>query len=162
MRRSAHRPVRRSGTLRGDGFTLIEIMAVVLIIGLLSTLVGIAIFPQIDKARISTAKSQIKMLDAALESYRMDNAKFPTSDQGLHALIQPPPDARNAPPGGSYLRERRVPEDPWGNAYQYESPGQHNPHSYDLWSFGADGSPGGSGVDADIGNWADDEDITGT
>jgi len=164
LRSIRDRDVGRAGTsraLRRRGFTLIEIMAVVLIIGLLSTLVGIAIFPQIDKARVSTARSQIKMLDAALESYRMDNAKFPTSDQGLRALVQPPPDARNAPPGGSYLRERRVPEDPWGNAYQYESPGQRNPHSYDLWSFGADGSPGGSGVDADIGNWSEDDTLDG-
>jgi general secretion pathway protein G len=139
---------------RASGFTLIEIMAVVLIIGLLSTLVGIAIFPQIDKARVNTAASQIKMLDAALETYRMDNSRFPTSEQGLRALVVPPPDARSA---SSYLREKRIPEDPWGNAYQYESPGQHNREAYDLWSFGADGSPGGDGVDADIGNWAEDD-----
>ncbi|MEM7411913.1 MAG: type II secretion system major pseudopilin GspG [Myxococcota bacterium] len=142
---------------RARGFTLIEIMAVVLIIGLLSTLVGIAIFPQIDKARVNTARSQLKMLDAALETYRMDNAKFPTSEQGLVSLVRPPADARNAPPGGSYLREKRVPADPWGNPYQYEAPGQHNKHAYDLWSLGADGAPGGTGVDADIGNWASDD-----
>ena len=137
------------------GFTLIEIMAVVLIIGLLSTLVGMAIFPQIDKARVNTARTQIAMLDAALEAYRMDNADFPSSDQGLIALIQPPPEARNAQPGG-YLRERRIPQDPWGHPFQYEMPGQHNAHSYDLWSFGKDGSPGGEGVNADIGNWVED------
>ena len=142
---------------RESGFTLIEIMAVVLIIGLLSTLVGLAIFPQIDKARVNTAKGQLQMLDAALESYRMDNARFPTSDQGLIALVKPPADVRNAPPGG-YLREQRIPNDPWGNPYQYEAPGQHNPHTYDLWSFGADGSPGGSGADADIGNWVEGDD----
>ena len=142
---------------RARGFTLIEIMAVVLIIGLLSTLVGIAIFPQIDKARVNTARSQIKMLDAALETYRMDNARFPTSEQGLVALVRPPADARNAPPGGSYLREKRVPEDPWGNPYQYESPGQHNKHAYDLWSLGSDGAPGGTDTAADIGNWASDD-----
>jgi general secretion pathway protein G len=139
---------------RTRGFTLIEIMAVVLIIGLLSALVGIAIFPQIDKARVNTAKTQLKMLDAALEAYRMDNASFPTSEQGLVSLIQPPPEARNALPGG-YLREKRVPDDPWGTKFQYESPGQHNSDSYDLWSFGADGTPGGSGADADIGNWVE-------
>jgi general secretion pathway protein G len=144
----------RDTTHTSGGFTLIEIMAVVLIIGLLSTLVGIAIFPQIDKARVRTAGAQMKMLDAALESYRMDNAKFPTSEQGLSALITPPPEARNYQPGG-YLRERRIPDDPWGNPYQYEAPGQKNPHSYDLWSFGADGASGGEGVDADIGNWTD-------
>lgn len=137
------------------GFTLIEIMAVVLIIGLLSTLVGLAIFPQIDRARVSTARTQLAMIDAALEAYRMDNANFPTSEQGLVSLIRPPPEARNPLPGG-YLREQRIPEDPWGNPFQYEMPGQHNAHSYDLWSFGADGNPGGEGVDADIGNWTED------
>lgn len=138
-----------------SGFTLIEIMAVVLIIGLLGTLVGLAIAPQIDKARVSTARSQIRMLDAALETYRMDNARFPASEHGLDALINPPPDARNYQPGG-YLAKRQIPLDPWGNPYQYEAPGQHNDTSYDLWSLGADGAPGGDGVDADIGNWAED------
>ena len=137
------------------GFTLIEIMAVVLIIGLLSTLVGLAIFPRIDQAKVSTTRTQITMLDGALESYRMDNAHFPTTEQGLTALVNPPPEARNAVPGG-YLRERRVPQDAWGKPFQYEFPGSHNAHSYDLWSFGADGNPGGDGVDADIGNWVED------
>jgi len=143
-----------SGTERERGFTLIEIMAVVLIIGLLSTLVGLAIFPQIDKARVNTARSQLRMLDAALESYRMDNARFPTSEQGLEALVTAPAEARNYQAGG-YLRERRIPDDPWGNPYLYEAPGQHNSHSYDLWSYGADGTPGGEGVDSDIGNWTE-------
>jgi general secretion pathway protein G len=136
------------------GFTLIEIMAVVLIIGLLTTLVGIAIVPQIDKSRVNTARAQLKMLDAAIETYRMDSARFPTTEQGLRALIEEPAEARNYQPGG-YLRERRIPLDPWGNEYQYEAPGAHNDHSYDLWSYGADGVPGGEGVDADIGNWGD-------
>jgi general secretion pathway protein G len=136
------------------GFTLIEIMAVVLIIGLLTTLVGIAIVPQIDKSRVSTARVQMKMLDAAIETFRMDSARFPTTEQGLQALIEEPADARNYQAGG-YLRERRIPPDPWGNPYQYEQPGTHNDHSYDVWSFGADGAPGGEGVDADIGNWGD-------
>jgi general secretion pathway protein G len=137
------------------GFTLIEIMAVVLIIGLLSTLVGLAIFPQIDKSRVNTARVQIKMLDAALETYRMDNSNFPTTEQGLESLVKEPTGAVNYQPGG-YLRERRIPDDPWGNPYQYESPGQHNEHSYDLWSHGADGSPGGDAINADIGNWFED------
>ena len=137
---------------RRQGFTLIEIMAVVLIIGLLTTLVGIAIIPQIDKGRVTTARTQIKNLEAALETYRMDNARFPTTEQGLRALIEAPPDVRNFQTGG-YLREKRIPVDPWGNPYQYESPGTHNDHSFDLWSWGADGAAGGAGTDADIGNW---------
>jgi general secretion pathway protein G len=143
------------GTRQSRGFTLIEIMAVVLIIGLLTTLVGLAIFPRIDQAKVTTTKTQINMLDGALESYRMDNAHFPTTEQGLIALINPPPEARNSVPGG-YLRERRVPQDAWGHPFHYEFPGTHNPQSYDLWSDGADGNPGGDGVDADIGNWVDD------
>lgn len=142
------------------GFTLIEIMAVVLIIGLLSTLVGIAIFPQIDKSRVNAARAQLKMLDAALETFRMDSARFPSTDQGLEALIIEPADARNYQAGG-YLRERRVPDDPWGNPYLYEFPGQNNPHAYDIWSWGADGEAGGSGVDADIGNWRETDMVGG-
>ena len=142
------------------GFTLIEIMAVVLIIGLLSTLVGIAIFPQIDKSRVNAARAQLKMLAAALETFRMDSARFPSTDQGLEALIIEPADARNYQAGG-YLRERRVPDDPWGNPYLYEFPGQNNPHAYDIWSWGADGEAGGSGVDADIGNWRETDMVGG-
>jgi general secretion pathway protein G len=84
----------------------------------------------------------------------MDNARYPTSEQGLDALVNEPDDARSYPQGG-YLQKRRVPEDPWGNPYEYEQPGQNNSHSFDLWSYGADGKPGGEGVDADIGNWDD-------
>lgn len=145
---------------RRSGFTLIEIMAVVLIIGLLTTLVGIAIIPQIDKGRVTTARTQIKNLEAALETYRMDNARFPTTEQGLDALINPPPDVRNYQAGG-YLREHRIPVDPWGNPYQYESPGTHNDRSFDLWSWGADGAAGGSETDTDIGNWVAGEDVAG-
>ena len=134
------------------GFTLIEIMAVVLIIGLLSTIVGVSIFAQVDKGRITAASVQIANLESVLEIYRMDNARYPTTEQGLDALVNESEDARNFPPGG-YLQKRRLPEDPWGNIYEYEQPGQNNPHSFDLWSFGADGKPGGEGVDADIGNW---------
>ena len=96
------------------GFTLIEIMAVVLIIGLLSTIVGVSIFAQVDKGRITAASVQIANLESVLELYRMDNARYPTSEQGLDALVNEPDDARSYPPGG-YLQKRRVPEDPWGN-----------------------------------------------
>ena len=135
------------------GFTLIEIMAVVLIIGLLSTIVGVSIFAQVDKGRITATRVQIANLESVLELYRMDNAHYPTTEQGLDALVNEPSDARNFPPGG-YLR-KRLPKDPWGNPYEYEQPGQNNSHAFDLWSYGADGEPGGEDVDADIGNWDD-------
>jgi general secretion pathway protein G len=144
-----------------DGFTLIEIMAVVLIIGLLSGIVGVAIFSQVDKGRATAAKAQISNLESVLELYRMDNARFPTTEQGLEALVVRPsssPEPRNYPEGG-YMTKKVIPLDPWQNPYQYESPGQHNRESYDLWTYGADGTPGGDGVNADIGNWADDGDL---
>jgi general secretion pathway protein G len=148
------RPARGAGG-RAAGFTLIEIMAVVLIMGFLAGIVGVAIIGQIDRARVTTAEAQIKQLESALAFYQMDNGRFPTTEQGLEALVRPPttgPQARNYRPGG-YLQGGQVPLDPWGNPFQYESPGRVNTTSFDLWSFGADGSPGGEGVDADIGNW---------
>ncbi len=143
---------------RNPGFTLIEIMAVVLIIGLLSTIVGAAIFRQVDRARVTAARAQISSLGGVLELYRMDNGKFPTSEQGLLALVEAPtaePVPRNYPAGG-YLKDGRLPVDPWGDPYLYEIPGASNPHAFDLWSFGADGAPGGEGIDADVGNWAEE------
>jgi general secretion pathway protein G len=143
---------------REAGFTLIEIMAVVLIIGLLGGIVGAAIFGRIDQARVTTARTQIKQIEAALDFYRMDNGRYPTSDQGLDALIHPPtiePIPKNFRPEG-YLSGGKVPTDPWSNPYKYLSPGTNNAYSFDLWSDGADGAPGGSGTDADIGNWAEE------
>lgn len=137
------------------GFTLIEIMAVVLIMGLLMAVVGVNIKAQIDKARLATAKAQITQLESALEFYRMDNGRYPTSEQGLEALVREPagdPRPRNYPPEG-YLKKADAMLDPWGEKFQYEAPGSHNPHSYDLWTQGADAAPGGEGGNADIGNW---------
>jgi general secretion pathway protein G len=162
MHHPANLPARDSRRLRG-GFTLIEIMAVVLIIGLLSTIVGVSIFQQVDRGRVTAARAQITNLEGVLELYRMDNGRFPTSEQGLDALVNPPTEgnaARNFPEGG-YLKGGRVPLDPWGEPYQYESPGQNNRHAYDIWSLGADGKPGGTGVDSDIGNWSDDDEAAG-
>ena len=141
---------------RRSGFTLIEIMAVVLIIGLLSTIVGTMVFRQIDKAKVTAAKAQISSLGGVLELYRMDNGRFPNTEQGLTALVQAPtidPVPRNYPAGG-YIKDGRLPEDPWGEPYHYEMPGTNNPHGYDLWSLGADNQPGGEDADADLGNWA--------
>jgi general secretion pathway protein G len=150
-----HEIARPRDARRSSAFTLIEIMAVVIIIGLLTTIVGAAIFQQVDKGRVTTAKAQINSLEGVLELYRMDAGRFPTTEQGLEALIAAPSGdnaPRNYPPGG-YLKGGRVPLDPWSNPYFYEAPGQHNPHSFDLWSEGADGTAGGQGVEADVGNW---------
>lgn len=143
---------------RIDGFTLIEIMAVVIIIGLLTGIVGTAIFQRVDQGKTTATAAQISNLESVLELYRMDNGRFPTTEQGLEALVNEPagePAARNYPPGG-YLRGSRLPRDPWGESYHYEAPGQHNRHSFDIWSTGSDAAEGGEGTDADIGNWADE------
>jgi len=144
---------------RERGFTLIEIMAVVIIMGLLMGLVGISVFQQGDKARGTTAKAKIVQIESALEFYRMDNSRYPTTEQGLRALLERPtttPEPRNYPPEG-YLKTSDALLDPWGGRFQYESPGQRNPYSFDLWSLGADQSPGGDALDADIGNWDEDD-----
>jgi general secretion pathway protein G len=144
----------REAARRNAGFTLIEIMAVVLIIGFLTSMVGIQIFRQVDKARVQAAQTQLGQLESLLELYRMDNARFPSTEQGLDALVHPStidPQPRNFPPGG-YLNKPELPLDPWQNAYQYTSPGECNPQSFDLWSFGADGKQGGEDLDADVGN----------
>ncbi len=141
-----------------SGFTLIEIMAVVLIIGLLTAVVGTAIFGQIDRARVTTAKTQMKNIEAALDFYRMDNGKYPTTEQGLDALVHQPstePVPRQYRPEG-YINGGKVPRDPWGATYEYQAPGQRNTYGFDIWSFGSDGQPGGKDVDADIGNWSED------
>jgi general secretion pathway protein G len=137
------------------GFTLIEIMAVVLIMGLLMGFVGVNVFSSVQRARSESASAQIKALEGALELYRMDNARYPTTEQGLDALVREPtgsPAPRNYPPDG-YIAKNEIPLDPWGNPYEYESPGQHNLRGYDIWSHGADSTPGGESYDADIGNW---------
>ena len=147
----------RRAPRREDGFTLIEIMAVVLIMGFLAGIVGVAVVAQIDKARVTTTRTQIKQLEAALAFFQMENGFFPSTDQGLQALVEMPTagrEARNYREGG-YLQGGEVPLDAWQSPYQYESPGQFN-RDYDIWSLGADGVPGGTGVDADIGNWPED------
>ena len=139
-----------------SGFTLIEIMAVVIIMGLLMGIVGVTVFSRVDDARIAAARIQLKQIEIALDFYRMDNSRYPTTEQGLKALIEAPADVRSYPPGG-YLRSRDGLLDPWENAFQYQSPGQHNTHAYDVWSEGADGAPGGTDLNAEIGNWVEDD-----
>lgn len=141
---------------RALAFTLIEIMAVVLIIGLLIGLVGTQVFQQVSGARVGTTRAQINSLEAALGFYQLDNGRFPTSEQGLDALVHKPsgaPEPRNWRSGG-YLKGGVVPTDAWGGDFEYESPGTHNTDAFDLWSLGADATAGGADADADIGNWA--------
>ena len=134
---------------RRSGFTLIEILVVIVVIAILATLVAPNIFQHVGAAKDATAKSQIEMLGAALDAYRLDNGRYPSTEQGLNALwekptIDPPANWRNP-----YLR-KPVPLDPWGRPYIYASPGTRNASGYDLSTLGRDGKSGGTGEDADL------------
>jgi general secretion pathway protein G len=142
---------RIARSARQRGFTLIEIMVVVVIIGLLAAVIVPQVVDKVDQARVAKAKQDITSLETALTMYRLDNSKYPTTDQGLAALVTQPtdPNIRHWRPGG-YIK--RISKDPWGNDYQYVYPGTHG-GEYDLYSLGADNQPGGEGTDADVGNW---------
>ena len=137
---------------RRAGFTLVEMMVVIVILGILATVVAINVLPSQDKAMKGKARADVAVLEQALEAYRLDNFAFPTNDQGLDALVTPPAGLNQVDRyrEGGYIR--RLPKDPWGNAYQYRAPGAHG--AIDVFSFGADGREGGEGKDADIGNWS--------
>lgn len=141
-------PARRSAA---RGFTLIEIMVVIVILGVLAALVVPRVLERPDEARAVAARSDIASIMAALKLYRLDNQRYPTTDQGLAALVtrpEAPPVPPNWKPGG-YLE--KLPKDPWGRPYQYLNPGLKG--EIDVMSYGADGQPGGTGPDADIGSW---------
>ena len=133
------------------GFTLIEIMVVVVIIGLLAAVIVPQVVSKVDEARVAKAKQDIASMETALTMFRLDNSKYPSTDQGLATLSTQPtdPTIRHWRPGG-YVK--RISKDPWGNDYQYVFPGTHG-GEYDLFSLGADGQPGGEDNNADIGNW---------
>ena len=133
---------------RQQGFTLIELMVVIVILGILAGVVVPRIMDNPDKARVAKAKHDITALGSALDVYRLDNFVYPTTDQGLEALVSQPSEAANWKSGG-YIKKLK--KDPWGNEYMYLSPGQHG--ELDIYSLGADGAPGGEGVFADIGSW---------
>ena len=134
-----------------DGFTLVELMVVIVIIGLLTTLVVVNVLPQLGKANQKKAEADISTLEQALETYRMDNRTYPSASDGLRALVQPPAGLTQPQlyQQGGYIK--KLPDDPWGRPYLYATPGRNG--SFDIWSLGADGQEGGEGENADIGNW---------
>ena len=151
MQNVTHRRAKRSLTMLQRGFTLIEIMVVVVIIGILGALVVPKLMDKPHQARVTAAKSDIGQLMQALKLYKLDNQRYPTTEQGLQALIAKPTSgpAANGWKGGGYVD--KLPKDPWGNPFQYMAPGLHG--ETDLFSLGADGQPGGAGDDADINSW---------
>ena len=124
-----------------EGFTLVELMVVIVIIGLLATVVVINVMPATDRAALTKARADITTLEQAVEIYRLANMRYPTTEEGLQALV-----------AGNHIR--RLPEDPWGYAYQYTAPGR-NGRQFDIFSTGADGRAGGEGENADIGTWSE-------
>ncbi|PSU05090.1 type II secretion system protein GspG [Photobacterium gaetbulicola] len=133
------------------GFTLLEVMVVIVILGVLASLVVPNLLGNKEKADQQKVVTDISALEQALDMYRLDNSAYPTTDQGLEALVSKPsssPEPRNYRDGG-YIR--RLPNDPWGNPYQYVMPGEHG--AVDIFSLGADGQEGGEGINTDIGNW---------
>ena len=137
-------------THKRAGFTLIEMMVVVVVIGILAGLIMPKFMGATHDAKVSTAKANVSELESALERFYVHMDRYPSNDEGLKALVEPPA-GEDKKWRGPYVKLLRA--DPWGNAYQYRSPGQHHTSSFDIWSRGADNAEGGEGQGADIGNW---------
>jgi general secretion pathway protein G len=134
---------------RGRGFTLIELMVVLVIIGVLAALIVPNVLERADEARVTAARTDVNNLMQALKLYRLDNQRYPTAEQGLDALVRKPSAGPTPPNWKPYLD--KLPNDPWGHPYQYVNPGVRG--EVDVFSLGADGQSGGEGKDADIGSW---------
>ncbi len=146
--------VQRDLVGRGEkGFTLIELLVVLVIIGILAGYIGPKIMGHPEEARRTKAALQIQGIETALKIYRLDNGSYPSTEQGLQALIEPPASGKLPPKwrDGGYLEKGKLPKDPWSNEFAYLSPGTHG--EYDLYSYGPDGESGGEGDDADINSW---------
>ena len=133
---------------RSDGFTLIEMMAVVMILALVSTLVMVNVMDRLEWAKVEVTKTKMRGLEGALEMFQIEKRSYPATQPGLEALL-----ADSSPNGRSFVRDAEALDDAWARPFEYESPGQHRPRTYDLWSWGSDGQPGGEGHDAEITNW---------
>ena len=145
--------MKRERAEKERGFTLIELMVVIVILGILAGLIIPRIMGRPDEARRAKARLQMESIETSLKLYRLDSGSYPSTEQGLKALVELPtttPLPRNWRQGG-YLEKRQVPKDPWGNPYVYSSPGTHG--DYDLSSYGADGEPGGEGANRDVNSW---------
>ncbi len=141
-------------TRRHSGFTLLEILIVITILGILASLVAVKLMDRPGEARIMKARLDIQTIENALKLYRLDNSAYPSTEQGIRALVERPSLGRVPKKWreGGYLEKSAEPRDPWGNEFLYLSPGIHN-RDFDLWSYGADGEEGGEGEDADVTNW---------
>lgn len=141
--------MNRNDLRRSRGFTLIELLVVLVILGLLAGLVGPQVMKYVGESKTKTAAVQIQDLAAALDLYKLDVGRYPTSAEGLEALVRKPASGERW--NGPYLRKQEVPKDPWGRDYHYRSPGDHG--QFDVFTLGADGREGGEGENADVGSW---------
>ena len=132
--------------------TLIEIMVVITILGIIMTIVGINVVGQLDKAKVGATEIQMKEIEQALTMFKVDHGKYPSTAEGLEALINPPP-TKSGKSYPAYIKTETVPTDKWGNPFLYASPGSHGDNDYEITSLGADGAEGGEEIDQDIHSW---------